>query len=93
MGRGEGDFENFLIYEGLDKKERAGVSEDRLIPQCTHTHTQRYIYIYIYIRECKNWRYVEQVQRVKWYVSQEAGSKASKEDLCVMLDKVFVALL
>ena len=75
MGRREGGFENFLIYEGLGKKERAGVFEGRLIPQCTHTHahtrthTQIYIYIYIYISECKNWGYVEQVQRVKWYVS------------------------
>ena len=56
MGRREGGFENFLIYEGLGKKERAGVFEGRLIPQCTHTHahtrthTQIYIYIYIYQR-------------------------------------------
>ena len=42
------------------------------------------------ISECKNWGYVKQVQRVKWYVSYEAGFifKASRDDLCVMLDKV-----
>ena len=46
--------------------------------------------MHIYISECKNWGYVEQVQRVKWYVSYEAGFifKASWEDLCDMLDKV-----
>ena len=27
------------------------------------------VYIYIYIIECKNWGFVEQVMRLKWYVS------------------------
>ena len=66
------------------KREKASVFEGRLIPQWIYI----YIYIYIYISECKNWGYAEQAQRVKWYVNQEAGSKASREDLYVILDKV-----
>ena len=56
-GERGGGFDNFLIYEGLGKREGGLVF-------------YIYIYIYIYIiSQCYNCGYVEQVQIVKWYVS------------------------